>query len=624
MAATDPQRAAVTMRRVASIYALLNGTWTYVGGGYIDQIERRIGADGQTVLSVSGADHVRGLAHALVSGEYDDTLAGILDDIEPSGWTFTVANTPPQNALYTTLQYDTILAAVVRLAERAQTHWYLNGRDELVFGHVWADSGVRAIAARDDLSAEQAAIKSLGIDSESWDLATRVYPLGAGNSGSALTLAATSESAPTGYTLSTTSNYVESTAAVAEYGDLHRRVDFKDIRPVSGTDADLEAAANLLYESALYWLQLHEQPVTAYKLAVTQCSTLLRPLQTIRLSYRDVAAGIELDEDLYILEATWGGDSAGVRTTNLVVADAVRWPDSDTGTLVESVTRGDVYQVHPQMNANSYVIAYMVPVDEDETAQLRFRFDAEVLQVVRVTLDVLLTVLESTVESVGGESTTTDSDGAHTHTVSDHTHGVTVSSHTHDVTVPSHDHDIEVYEGSIDGVWRDVYIDGGGTLVVPTGGSGVYDVATTDSGGSSTPTSSSGGGQTVTSASGGGQTSSSGGSHTHDLTAVITAVYGIYRDDSGNLFDLEDDLEYSIDGSAWYSWAVAVNGYTTLGDGWVRVDLTDLLTDSVTYRPNQSNNSVRIRRKTAGATGKAAMINAQINLRTIIQAVALT
>jgi hypothetical protein len=686
MDAGDPQRSLVQPKRMAAIYALLDQTWTWVGGGRIDQIERSVGDDGRVLMTVSGQDPIGSLREWIYSGTFNTELSSILATIDTAcelDVTIIAAVTPPNAHLYVTLQYDSILAALVRMVERAQTHFYLHEerRDEVVVNHVWADSGVRAVQARGLLTtrggvipdagkyARQAAILRLEIAQESWDVVTTVWPLGAGNAGAALTMAATSETAPAGYVLNAAANRLDYMAGVAEYGYIHRAVQFRDIRPVSGTDADLDAAADLLFQSALYWLQRHQAPVTSYRLQLGECSTMLRPLQTLRVIYRDSVAGLEIDEDLYVLEATWAGNADGMTTTDVVVATADRWPEDDAGSVVESIAQGSVYQVHPQLNANSYVIPYYMPVDEDETAQLRFRFDAEVLQVNRVTLDVKLTALESTVKSVGGTSVSTAASGDHTHsvtvgshthsvtvgnhnhdvTVANHTHGVTIGDHTHGVTIDDHDHDIYI-EGDTNPTANyatarivyyapgpDLFIiesaggsdeagtteDGGGDTVTSASGGGT--TVTSASGGGTTATSTDGGGTTVTSASGGGTTvtSASGGSHTHSVTAAIAAEYGIYRDSSSNLFDLEDDLEYSVDGATWYRWIPAVNGYATLGDSWVRVDLTDLLTDTDTLRPLSSNNAVQVRRRAAGATGKAAMINAQLNVRTIIQAVAL-
>jgi hypothetical protein len=332
-----------------------------------------------------------------------------------------------------------------------------------------------------------------------------------------------------------------------------------------------------------------------------------------------------------------------------------------------------MYQAAPQLNANSYVISYTKPVDDAETAVFRFRFDSEVTQLTRVTFDFQLLPLESTVKSVGGASTTSSADGTHTHTVADHTHTVTLGGHTHDVTIgnhthtvtlgghthdvtignhthttPNHTHSFRISGGtsptypigfSAAGTSGGLYHNasgsdfdyptrsgeggatsssGGGTTATSASGGGT--TVTSGSGGGTTATSSSGGGTTVTSGGGGGQTSSSGGSHTHTVTPVISTVYGIFRDSGANTFGLTD-LEYSVDGSTWYAFTVGVNGFANLGDGWYRVDLTALLQNSTTLRPTVNNNAVQVRRKSTGAV-KKAMIEAQLNVRTIIQAIA--
>ncbi|MBP8294185.1 MAG: hypothetical protein KAX65_15520, partial [Caldilineaceae bacterium] len=88
----------------------------------------------------------------------------------------------------------------------------------------------------------------------------------------------------------------------------------------------------------------------------------------------------------------------------------------------------------------------------------------------------------------------------------------------------------------------------------------------------------------------------------------------------GNTFALAD-LEYSVDGATWYAFAPTVNGYTSLGDGWYRIDITALVMAAGTFLPLSANNLLRIRRKSTGATGKMATIDAQMNIRSIIQAI---
>jgi hypothetical protein len=738
--ATDPNADQIQPRRVASIYAQLAGAgaYTYVGGGYIDRIGRSVGKDGDVTLTVSGDDTLRQLANELVTVEQDGgafTVTAFL----PTGWTATVA-TPPINDLYYSLQYETKLGALLKVAERAQTHFYLSGRSAITVAHTWTASGVRAAQVTGDVAAEVAAITALAVEAESYDLATRIYPLGSGNSGAALTLLACTETAPTGYTLDTAANYIQSTAALAAYGAIHRAVQFGDIRPLSSTDADVQAAADALFLAALYWLAQHEAPTVSYRLALAQCSSLLRPLQTVRLAYRDLDAGLDLDADLYILEATLQGDAYGVQTTNLVVANGARWPADSANAIADGMQQASVYRVHPQLNANSYVLPYSKNVDQTATANFRFRFDDEVLQLTRVTFDFQLLALESTVTAVGLEQSTsgtittsfTGNSGASgaastgepstntSSTPSSNTSG-TPSSNTSGTpstnTTSAASGDTGAASGNTGAASGDT-----GAASGNTGASGTLETEEPDGGdivangrhqhtfgitlGAASVTypigygaSGTSGGlvSTLSGSTHNYPTNQSGnhdheidphthslnshahslnshahslnshthslnshthslashthdlgnhthdlGNHTHDLashthtiahthtidhthtfTPSVTTTYGIYRDDAGNVF-AATDLEYSLDGSTWYDFAVGVNGYAVLGDGWTRVDLTALLQDATTLRPTAANNLLRIRRKSTGATGKMATIDAQMNVRTIIQAVALT
>jgi hypothetical protein len=99
--------------------------------------------------------------------------------------------------------------------------------------------------------------------------------------------------------------------------------------------------------------------------------------------------------------------------------------------------------------------------------------------------------------------------------------------------------------------------------------------------------------------------------------------YGVFRDSAGNVFAL-GDLEYSLDGSTWFYFIPGVNGYASLGGGWNRIDITALVQNPTTLRPASSNNLLQIRRKLTGATGKKCTIDAQMSIRTIIQAIAFT
>ena len=560
--ASDPQASVVTNRRIARAYARLNDTWTEVGAGIVDALEAVPDASGRVSLNAKGMDLIRELSYrgvgsleiGLGSGE---THANALDDIEvyaPPGWTFTPAVSPDNDYIYARYGGESVLGALVYLAERTQTHFYRSVDRTLVFTSDFTSSGIRAIQADGDLEPETCAITSIRQTIDTYDLLTRITPYGSGQGEARLTLAATSRSAPVGYTFSAANNYIQHTAAYTTYGLIdYPAVEFKEITPISGTDADLEAAADMLFDAALEELRRRATLATqkTYRLTVEGCSALLRPMQTIRVAYFDYDQGIDIDQDLYILEATWEANASGIRTTGLVVSTDDLWPKSDVSAAADAAVEGKVFQAHPQLNANSYVIAYNKNVDADEMATFRFRFGLEIVNLQQALFEFQLLPFESTVKSIssptatstsGGSSTpTTSSGGSQTPTStsggsstpttssggsstptstsggsstptssggSAHSHTVTIAGHTH--TIPGHQHDITIIGNGVGALTYDIGYGAGGTA----GGirhniNSTDHVMKTDSGTGGT-TSASGGSSTPT--------SSNESSHSHTVT----------------------------------------------------------------------------------------------------------
>ena len=539
-AANDPQAAIVQSRRIARAKARINGAWVEVGAGVIDNIETVPGNDGRVSLVASGMDLIRELSYRTVgtlevgagAGATHAAALTAIGALAPSGWTFTPAASPDNDYIYARYGGESVLGALVYLAERTQTHFYRSTNRTLVFTSDFTDSGVRAIQAQGDLAAEQCAIRSLRRTVDTHDLLTRITPYGSGQGEARLTLAATSRAAPVGYTLNAASNYIENDTATSTYGLVNfPEIEFKEITPISNTDADLEAAADMLFDAALEELRrrstLAEQET--YSLSVAGCSQLLRPMQTLRLVYRDPNQNINIDEDLYILEATWEIDQNQIQTTDLVVSSDDRWPVSDVVAAAERAVEGRVFTAHPQLNANSYVTAYTKNVDENETAAFRFRFGTEVVNLQQVLFEFQILPFESTVRSVGAASATTSSGGSSTATSSSGGGQTATSSSGGGTTVSA----------------------GAGGGVVASSSSGGGSSVSSDSGGSSTPTTSSGGSSTPTSSSGGGTSvsSSSGGSVTSVSSSNATLAVGVHNffGSVGTSYDGTIDAATSLD-----------------------------------------------------------------------------
>ncbi|MBK8772658.1 MAG: hypothetical protein IPM06_19835, partial [Rhizobiales bacterium] len=414
----DVRLAQATPRRYAHVYALINSIWTWVGGGPIDSVATSVDADGYATATVSGGDLLRELAWRTVGNLAVSDGAGgptthaaavaAVAAYAPAGWTLTADSAPGSNEIYGQFGGESVLSALGAIAERSRSHFYLSGKRTLAFASTFADAGVHAIQARGDLTPGATAITDLALDQSSYELFSRIIPVGAGQAQAALTLRATSRTAAAGYTLDAVTNYLRADATETAYGRCEQTVAFRDIGPISNTTADVIAAADALFDAAEYWLQQHAAPITSYRVAVAECPVLLRPLQSIGLVYRDIDSGIDIDADLMILAVEWTGDADGIRTASLTVADSGQWPIDDTQAVVESIASGAIYQALPQLNANAYVIAYSKNLDEVQAnpAEFRFRFDEEVTQLTRIVFDFQILALESTVKSVGLETST--------------------------------------------------------------------------------------------------------------------------------------------------------------------------------------------------------------------------
>jgi hypothetical protein len=176
----------------------------------------------------------------------------------------------------------------------------------------------------------------------------------------------------------------------------------------------------------------------------------------------------------------------------------------------------------------------------------------------------------------------------HTHLISTHTH--LISSHTH--AISNHDHSIPAHSHSISAHTH--------TVAAHTHSIAAHTHSIA---------------QHTHSLS---QHVHSLNNHTHSLQDAIIALYGIFREEAANTFALSD-LEYRVNTGDW----TGLETSTDVGDGWRRLDITTQVQNSVTLRPVQTNNTLQIRRKTAGATEKTGQIDAQLSVRNIIQSVAL-
>ena len=598
--ASDPQAQYVSNRRIARAFAYLEGAWTEVGAGVIDTVDTVPGSDGLVTMRAGGLDLLRELSYRTVgklkigegSGVSHSSAVASLETYAPTGWTFIPAGAPANNYIYARFDGESVLGAAVMVADKTQTHFYRGANRTLYFVSEWQASGIRALDRLGSIAADTCAISSLTRQVDTHDLLTRIYPFGAGQGEARLTLAASTRTASSGYSLDKVNNYIEKSAAVATYGQVDfPQVEFKEIAPISNTNADLAAAANMLYDVALRELArrstLAEQET--YRLSVEGCNALLRPLQTLRLVYRDLDQGLSIDDELYILETTWVMTAQGISTTALVVSTDDRWPDTDESAAANRAVQGKVFQAMAQLGPNSYWENGTLFVGSDQVshiAEFPFVLGPEVTTVQGVVLRYSVQSPIAFTTTVAASSTSSSASSETTSTGgSSHSHTVTISSHTH--PIPNHQHATTVAGGSAGTVFG-LSLPGGGVAFLTKAAAG--DVVLNTNVASGAATASSGGSATPTSSSDAAHTH--GIDHTHEVTPTISTAYGVYRADDSRVYAL-DELEYRVNGAV--DW-VGLDTGTDVGNDYYEFDLTADVSDPLTFRPNQENNLIEIRR----------------------------
>lgn len=410
-AANDAQAEHVTNRCILRAWARLRGIWTEVGAGRVDALTLPPDASGTVMMQASGPDLIGELTDRTVgtleiglgTGATQATALVAIGALAPPGWSLLPAPTPINDFIYARFAGESVLGACRYVADRTRTHFYRSSGRVLVFQDTWAASGVRAIRSRGELPDDACAITSLTQTIDTHKLLTQIIAYGSGQGEARLTLAASTHTAPPGYTVDRAGSSITDNGRLFHYGLInHPEFEAKDIAPISNTDADVEEAANMLFDAALHELQqrCHTLDRYTYTLVVEGCNRLLRPLQTIDVIYRDRQQGIDIDDTLYILEATWVVDSTGARTSRLVVSTHVHWPSNDLSVLAEQTARGRVVSAHPQTYANEYALSYTKPLDTEEEATFRFRLGAGIVTLTQVVFEFELLPLRSTVTGV--------------------------------------------------------------------------------------------------------------------------------------------------------------------------------------------------------------------------------
>jgi hypothetical protein len=382
MPAADSRAALPTHRRIARARTLLGADMHDFGAIIIDALATDEDFQGGAMLTAQGNDLFDELAGRIVPAlTLDDGAGGPTDDpftdllTYATGWSMDAVNgyATLLGEVLLTLADETVLAALVKIAELTGESFRLGEGRKIVWLRDLTASAVSAnvrlingghgpdLAGNDDV----AIITELSVETNTHELFTYIYPRGAGDGDARLTLEETTRFSAAGagdytsgdYTLHIDADplesYIKRDTAVTAYGQIERAVTYSEITPATTAAADVEAAANQLFDAALAELKAHSAPQTVYSIACTKLEKQVLPGQTVFVSYRGMAGDylyVDIEDTFLVLEATTQLDQQGVRTTGLVIGalSGAQRVQGDRELLADTVQQVQALTAHAQ------------------------------------------------------------------------------------------------------------------------------------------------------------------------------------------------------------------------------------------------------------------------------------
>lgn len=188
VSAADEQAQYLQNRSEVHAFALLGGVWTEVGAGIVDKITKVTNQDGSVTLRCSGLDLIgelnqKGVRDLEIGEPNGTTLAAalsILNSFAPSGWSLNANGLPPTDFVYTKFDGESMLGALIYMAQKTETHFYRISLRQLEFVTDFDDSGITIVRARGNLNDSAVAATVLDRTIDTHDLQTRMYGWGSG------------------------------------------------------------------------------------------------------------------------------------------------------------------------------------------------------------------------------------------------------------------------------------------------------------------------------------------------------------------------------------------------------------------------------------------------------------
>jgi hypothetical protein len=320
---------------------------------------------------------------------------GMILDYAPSGWRLdATGHQLTSRPVVVYFDGESVLEALVILTEQTGDHFRLSDGRSLRW--MWADDSqypvLRCVVPGNAVDVwdndNVCVITNIQRARSSYELVTRVYPVGGRYGSRRLTLANLSSAfrAPYGYTLSRANNYLERDGSKVTYGLIEANRSWGQIEPE--TSRDLEPAAEALFWAAYEWLKRYSEPQDMYTVTCVKVGVTVRPGDRVHVSYHEYDSDgqvLDIEQLLVVLEVTVASNADGTSTTTMVVSTVDRWPDTEAEYIVRLARQVSALDTQINRLASSEDLANLeTTIAESMASQVEVRNSSDV-PLIRVT-----------------------------------------------------------------------------------------------------------------------------------------------------------------------------------------------------------------------------------------------
>lgn len=447
-------------RRVKIYGETLSGAARLLGDGIIRQREL-VEQAGSVELRITGPDALDELkrVNVLLARTYQDTLQNVINSLIGlvSGWAATVDTAIASNTIEARFDGVSVLAAMQDIADRYGYHLRLDGSTtrQIEISEFGNDNGLRiskveVVTSETILNNELLMVQRLSQGQSSEDVYNWLLPVGAGEGVAALTLEKSTRTSP--YTIQATTGpdgttlyFISDASSISSYGTIQKVGQFKNVAPISNSDADIVAAANALYDAAVEDLQHHKQPTEHYAVTVKNAQVSIQPGDKIELDYKaqvQTAAGLvdylNIRDTFWILDVREAVGTEGTSAT-LTISNIDQRITTPAERVMAAIEQINLRNLQPTTTASVRSYVYDREIDSTHNSVVPVEFTNATLYAQRVRLRIKTSPFRSTAASAasGGGSTQTSASGGGATVTSANGGAATVTSaststnHTH-------------------------------------------------------------------------------------------------------------------------------------------------------------------------------------------------